>query len=123
SASSRLQQTSKPEVKEVKLNERRRVAKGLDVPVDDRARDAQARALYPRACHANHDARHDADDRKLDRHQEAAGEAAAVELIVEDREIDSGAFIQPSEPIPDRLHCYATTSRTCRAFPAQTSSA
>ena len=49
-------------------------------------------------------AKHDADDRQLDRHPEAAREAAAIERVVEDREIDAGGVVQPPEPVPDELH-------------------
>ena len=43
-------------------------------------------------------------DRELDRHPEAAREAAAIERVVEDREIDAGGVVQPPEPVPDELH-------------------
>src|SRR5581483_11902052 len=42
--------------------------------------------------------------RQLDRHQEAVREAAPVEGVVEDREIDAGGLVQPPEPVPDGLH-------------------
>src|SRR6185437_9725699 len=68
------------------------------------ARDAQARALDPGADDPDHHGEDDANDRQLDGHPEAAREAAAIERVVEDRQIDAGGFVQPPEPVPDELH-------------------
>src|SRR6185437_6634300 len=76
----------------------------LDVPVDDVAHEAQARALQPCAADADQHAQDNADRGELERRQESADEARAIERIVEDREIDSGRIAEPPEPVPETLH-------------------
>jgi hypothetical protein len=93
-----------PEVKEVNLHERRRVAEELDVPIDDLAREIQAGALQPCADDADQDRQHNAREGEFQRGKEAADEPLAVERVVENRQVDAGRIVEPAEPVEEFLH-------------------
>ena len=136
---------AEPEIKEIELDERRRIAEELDIALRRQPQHAQPRALNPRADHADDDAADDADRHQANRSEKSVEETGAVERVVKDRQIDSGRIVKRPEPIPDRLQVHqirrsnkcARTLRmgrprsiaqgpaiyTCRASPPDTATA
>ncbi len=82
------------EIKEVHLNERRRVPEELDISLDDRLEHAIAAALEPRADNAYRNTEENTDDRQLDRRPHAAQQSAAFEVVIELDEIDAVGIMQ-----------------------------
>src|SRR5262249_14929562 len=93
---------SKCEIEEVELDQRRRVAKELDVARGERAHEPQPRALRPGAEHSDDDARDDAQPHQSDGSQEPVREAHAVERIIKDGELNSRCGVEFAKPVPER---------------------
>ena len=106
------QQVAEAEIEEIDLHQRRGVAEERDEAGDDAADPDELGALQPRAGDADQDGQDDGDDRQLERQEEALDHAGAVEIVVDEDEIDAGPLVEVAEPVVDRLHAFAGAMRT-----------
>src|SRR5207244_4335358 len=86
------------------LHQRRRVAEEGDEAGNDAPDPDEPGALQPGAGNADEDRDDDGDDGQFERQEEALDDASAVEVVVDEREIDAGPLVEIAEPVIDRLH-------------------
>ena len=107
------------EVEEEELDEGRRIAEELDVPLNDRADRRAPRALQPRARHPDHHAQDDARHRELEGHPDPLPDPGRLHRVVEVDEVPLRVGIREGAEVRlDGLdHPGAPRSAACRTRP------